>query len=125
MRPSPSGSPSLSPGAVGLILLAFFLYRLAYGLCSEFWADEEKQVYLVGLKYHTTGQWPFFGATAYHSKIPGALLGLVIGGPLYLWPAPEAPVVFLNLLSFDALCFFAWYCGKRLPDFPGGSSGPG
>jgi hypothetical protein len=104
--------------AAGSALLGLFLYRLAYGLCSEFWADEERQVYLIGLKYYTTGQWPFFGATAYHSRIPGALLGLVIGGPLFIWPAPEAPILFLNLLSFGALCFFAWYCTKRLPDFP-------
>jgi hypothetical protein len=111
-------SPTMSPWAIGFSLFFLFLYRLGYGLCSEFWADDEKQVYLIGLKYYTTGQWPYFGPTAYHAQIPGALQGLVIGGPLFLWPVPEAPFLLLNLLSFGALCLFAWYCSKRLPDFP-------
>ncbi len=119
MKKSPaSANASLGQGKVALLLLAFFLYRLGYGLCSEFWYGEEKQVYLIGLNYYTTGQWPYFGATAYQAQIPGALQGLVIGLPLFLWPVPEAPFVLLNLLSFTALCFFAWYCSRRFPDIP-------
>jgi hypothetical protein len=111
-------SVSLDHWKVALLLLAFFLYRLGYGLCSEFWYGEEKQVYLIGLNYYATGQWPYFGATAYQAEIPGALQGLVIAIPLFLWPVPEAPFIFLNLLSFGALCLFAWYCSKHLPDIP-------
>ncbi len=107
-----------SPLGIGLSLGFFFLFRLGFGLCSEFWADDERQIYLIGLKWYTTGQWPYFGPTSYHAQIPGALQGLAVGGPLFLWPVPEAPFVLLNLLSFAGLCLLAWYCSKRLPKFP-------
>ncbi len=110
--------PRYSTPAITLFLLAAFLFRLFFGLCSQFWTIEENQVYLVGLKYYATGQWPYFGATAFKAKIPGALLGLTVGLPFNLWPAPEAPIIFLNLLSFGSLCLLAWYCSKRLPRFP-------
>jgi hypothetical protein len=31
---------------------------------------------------------------------------------------PEAPYVPLNVMSFAALCLFAWYCARRLPGMP-------
>jgi hypothetical protein len=100
-------------------LAALFLFRLAYGLCSEIWFIDQQQVYLIGLKFYSTGQWPFFGAdVASGIQLPGALQGLVIGIPLSILPIPESPYILLNLLSFGGLCFFAWYCSKRLPKFP-------
>jgi hypothetical protein len=42
----------------------------------------------------------------------------VVGLPFYLLPIPEAPYVLLNILSFLSLCFFAWYCTRRLPEIP-------
>src|SRR6266478_1252266 len=69
-------------------LILAFLFRLAFGLCLDF------------------------------STPTGALQGLVVGLPLYLLPLPEAPYVLLNILSFASLCFFAWYCSKRLPEIP-------
>ena len=102
-----------------LVLLAFFLFRLAFGLCSEIWFIDQQQIYLIGLKFYTTGQWPYFGPdVAANIQLPGALQGLVVGLPLYLCPIPEAPYILLNLLSFTGLCFFAWYCSKHLPNFP-------
>lgn len=100
-----------------------FLFRLWFGLASEFWFDDEKQIYLLGLKFYTTRQWPFFGPVVdYHGmgaplvQIPGALQGLLAGLPFFAWPQPEAPFILLNILSFSSLCFFAWYCTKRLPE---------
>ncbi|MDQ2855993.1 MAG: hypothetical protein M3R68_06670 [Acidobacteriota bacterium] len=105
-------------GIVALLALAF-LFRLAFGLCSEFWFEDEKQIYLIGLKFYTTGQWPYFGPDVTSTiHIPGALQGLMVGLPFYLIRAPEAPFVLLNAISFAALCLFAWYCCKRLPDIP-------
>ncbi|MFL6230605.1 MAG: hypothetical protein ACJ741_17680, partial [Pyrinomonadaceae bacterium] len=49
---------------------------------------------------------------------PGSLEGLAIGLPFFALPAPEAPFVLLNLLSFASLCAFAWYCSRRLPEVP-------
>lgn len=116
-RPSTSKSFPL-PWVYTLLGLAF-LFRLAYGLCTEIWFIDQQQIYLIGLKFYCTGQWPYFGAdVAPHIQLPGALQGLVVGGPLYLCPIPEAPYILLNLLSFTGLCLFAWYCSKRLPQFP-------
>jgi hypothetical protein len=100
-------------------LLLAFLFRLAFGLSSQFWADDERQVYLIGLKFYSTGAWPYFGPdVAGGVQIPGALQGLLVGLPLFAARAPEAPFVLLNLLSFAGLCFFAWYCVRRLPGIP-------
>src|SRR5205085_175061 len=104
------------------ILLVAFLFRLGFGLSSEFWFEDELQIYLIGLKCFSTGAWPYFGpdvvALGYPVQIPGALQGLVVGLPLYIFPAVEAPFVLLNLLSFGGLCLFAWYCMRRLPEIP-------
>src|SRR5882724_655327 len=106
---------------IGAGLLLAFCFRLGFGLCSDFWAnsDDEKQIYLIGLKYSTTAEWPYFGPDVTSTiQIPGALQGLVVGLPLLLLPLPEAPYVFVILLSFAGLCFFAWYCSRRLSSLP-------
>ena len=103
-----------------LILLASFLFRLGYGLSADFWTEDERQVFLIGLRSYARGEWPFFGADVVwtHSQVPGALLGLLVGLPFRIWAIPEAPVVILNVLSFAALCLFGWYVehhATRLP----------
>jgi hypothetical protein len=100
------------------LLLLAFLFRLAFGL-SQFQDDDTKQIYLIGLKFYTTGAWPYFGPDVTATmQIPGALQGLVVGLPFFLLPIPETPYLLVNLLSFSSLCFFAWYCTRRLPDIP-------
>jgi len=110
---------------MAVLALAFF-FRLGYGLCLRFWADDEKQIYLLGLKFYTTGLWPYFGPDvdvlpggASLVQIPGALQGLLVGLPFYILPTPEAPFLLLNLISFSSLCLLAWYCTRRLPGMPG------
>jgi hypothetical protein len=108
----------------GPLLALLFVYRLAFGLCSEFWFIDEKQIYLIGLKFFTTGQWPYFGPDLVlknHARIyqiPGALQGLLVGLPFYVLPVPEAPFILLNLLSFAALVLLAWYGWRRVPSLP-------
>jgi hypothetical protein len=101
------------------LLLLAFLFRLGFGLCSQFQDEDTKQIYLIGLKFYTTGAWPYFGPDVTHTiQVPGALQGLVVGLPFYLLPIPEAPYFLLNILSFSSLCCFAWYCTRRLPALP-------
>src|SRR5262245_4798774 len=106
------------------LLLALFAYRLAFGLSSEFWFVDEEQVYLNGLRFYTTGDWPFFGpdlvlkGMEHIYQIPGALQGLLVGLPFFVDPVPEAPIVLLNVLSFAALVFLAWYGSRRVPTLP-------
>src|SRR5262249_22400572 len=52
------------------------------------------------------------------SEIPGALQGVLVGLPLRLAPYPESPYVLLALLSFGALCAFAWYVSEHRPAAP-------
>jgi hypothetical protein len=100
------------------LLLIAFLFRLAFGL-SQFHDEDTKQIYLIGLKFFTTHAWPYFGPdVASTIQIPGALQGLVVGLPFYVLPIPEAPYLLVNILTFSSLCFFAWYCCKRLPEAP-------
>ena len=101
-------------------LTALFLGRLAFGLSSEFWSEDETQIYLMGLRYYATGEWPYFGPDVVwtQSAISGALQPLLVGVPLRIAPIPEAPFVFLNVLSFASLCALAWYVCRRLPSLP-------
>src|SRR6476646_3517535 len=103
-----------------LLLAGCFAFRLAFGLSREFFFEDETQIFLLGLRSHSTGQWPFFGPDVVwtRSEIPGALQALLVGLPLNVWAIPESPFVLLNLLSFAALCAFAWYVCTQLPDAP-------
>jgi hypothetical protein len=85
-----------------------------------FWSEDERQVYLIGLRSFARGEWPYFGADVVWTggQLPGALQALLIRWPLAIWHAPEAPFVFLGALSFATLSLFAWYLGRRLPDVP-------
>src|SRR5262245_60481449 len=104
---------------IALVVVTFAL-RLAFGLAYDFWGDDEFQIYLIGLKFYTTGVWPLYGPDVVYTetRVPGGMLGLLVGGPFWIAPWPEAPYVFLNLLSMAALGLLAWYIGKRLPDLP-------
>ncbi len=104
---------------LGALALAFG-FRLAYGLTSIFWTEDERQIYLIGLRSFARGEWPYFGADVVWTggNLPGAMQGLLIRGPLSVWPAPEAPFVLLNVLSFGALALFAWYLCRRVPLVP-------
>jgi hypothetical protein len=102
-----------------VLLLLAFAFRLLFGLCSDLHGDDPKQIYLLGLKFYTTGTWPYFGPDVTQTiQIPGALQAVVVGLPFYLLRMPEAPFLILNLLTFASLCFFAWYCCERLPQMP-------
>src|SRR6185436_16706299 len=111
---------TLSNGLKFALLFSLLLaFRTAFGLCQPFFEPDELQTYLIGLKFYATGAWPYFGPdlivteTGFHTQIPGALEGLLVGLPLRLLPIPEAPALFLNLLSASALALFSWYAAKR------------
>ena len=106
--------------SVLLALTALVGFRLLYGLSMPFWFEDERQVYLIGLQSFARAEWPYFGADVVWTggQVPGALLGWLIRLPLAIWPAPESPVVFLNLLSVAALALLAWYLSHRLPAVP-------
>jgi hypothetical protein len=104
-----------------LLLIAAFSFRLALGLASEFWSEDETQIYLLGLRYYSTGAWPYFGPDVVWTgtQIPGALQGLLVGLPLRLLPLPEAPFILLNLISLAGLGLLAVFVRWRLPELPG------
>jgi hypothetical protein len=108
------------PWIFALALVALFAFRLYFGLSLRFFAEDESQIFLIGLRYYTTGHWPYFGPDVVwtESEIPGALQGLLVGAPLRIVPVPEAPIVVLNLLSFGALAALAWYISRRVPSVP-------
>lgn len=102
------------------LLVAAFLFRLGFGLCGQFQDSDTKQIYLLGLKFYTTGAWPYFGPDVVWGEIqiPGALQALLVGLPFHVLPLAEAPYILLGLVSFASLCLFAWYCERRLPTLP-------
>jgi hypothetical protein len=103
-----------------LLLFALFVFRMLYGLASEFWFDDELQIYLIGLKSYTTHTWPYYGPDVVYTntQISGALQGLLVSIGFYLLPIPESPTIFLNILSFLSLAGFAYYISKRITALP-------
>jgi hypothetical protein len=101
-------------------ILALFVFRLFFGLSSSFFGEDETQIFLIGLRHYATGAWPYFGPDVVWTKseIPGALQGLLVGVPLRIWQAPEAPYLLVNVLSFAAIAVLCWYITKRLPQLP-------
>src|SRR6476660_300087 len=108
------------PWLFAAALFGLFALRLYFGLSSHFFAEDESQIFLIGLRYYATGRWPYFGPDVVWtlSEIPGALQGLLVGAPLALVPVPEAPSVVVNLLSFGALAMLSWYITRRVPSVP-------
>lgn len=103
-----------------LLLLGLFLFRTVFGLMSEFWFEDELQIYLIGLKSFTTQTWPYYGPDVVYTQtqVPGALQGLLVSAGWYLLPIPETPALVLNILSFASLSLFAWYLSKQLQNLP-------
>ena len=64
------------PGRAGFIvfLLSAFAFRLFYGLSMPFWFEDERQVYLIGLRSFARSAWPYFGADVVWTggQLPGA-----------------------------------------------------
>jgi len=118
--PAASRSWPRRRGLVWLLLAAALLLRLAYSLTTDFWIEDMRQIFLIGLRFYTTGEWPYFGPDVVYTQtqIPGALQGVLVGGPLWIVAQPEAPYVLLNLLSFAALSLLAWYIGRRCSEVP-------
>jgi hypothetical protein len=120
------GKPHFTWTGFTLLFIPLFVFRVLFGLSLTFTGESEPekdalQTYLIGLKFHTTGQWPFYGPDQYlmnqdfHTQIPGALEGFLIGLPFKVLPIPEAPFLFLNLLSLSALALLANWIVRRLP----------
>ncbi len=50
--------PRARRGALLALVAACFVYRLAFGLSSDFWTEDERQVYLIGLQSYARQAWP-------------------------------------------------------------------
>jgi hypothetical protein len=104
---------------LALLLVGLFLLRVYYGLSLELRTGDDVQIYLLGLKFFTSGQWPFFGPDVRPGgQIPGPLQGLLVGLPLFITREPEAPLIALNVLSFAGLVFLGHYLTRRFALVP-------
>lgn len=106
-----------------LLFIFLFLFRTAFGLSGDFMDQDRLQTFLIGLKWYCTGDWPFFGPDlvlygSVRAQIPGALEAFLVGGPFFLLPIPEAPFLFLNLLSLSSIALLSGWLSRRLKEIP-------
>ncbi|HTC20621.1 MAG TPA: hypothetical protein VK859_07235, partial [bacterium] len=82
MKKQPTApTASMAHWKVALLLSALFLFRLWFGLFSDTWY--QIQIFILGLKYYSTGLWPYFGpSVAQNIQLPGALQALLVALPL-------------------------------------------
>ena len=108
------------PSFLTSVLLGLFVFRLAYGLSLEFWEDDELQIFLLGFDFFAHSGWPYFGPDVVHTnqQIAGALQSFLVGGPLFLWPAPESSYLLLNILSFGGLLVLGRWLSRRFTNLP-------
>ncbi len=105
---------------VTYLLIAIFAFRLVFGFTSEFWFPDELQIYLLGLKWYTTGIWPTYGPDVVYTQtqIPGALQSILVGASFFVLPIPESPFILLNVLSFISILGLINYGHKLTPNLP-------
>ena len=100
--------PSLT--RVALVLAALFAFRLLFGLCSEFFTEDETQIYLLGLPLSRDRALAVLRSRrGLDPERDSRRAAGAAGRPAasHLAPVPEAPFVLLNLLSFAALSALA------------------
>jgi hypothetical protein len=104
-----------------LYIFRFFCCYTGY-LKSYSWNSnsDEPHIYLLGLKFFLTHQFPLWGPDNVHpnthSFFVGGLQGLMVGLPLFVWHHPFAPYVFLFLINTACLLYLSVYITKLLPD---------
>ena len=102
-----------------LLMSLLLIWRTWYGLSQNFWHEDIVQIYLLGLKYFSTGMWPYFGPDIVHTQqqIPGAMQSILIAIPLQLIPLPESPFVLVNLLSMIGIGALSYFYSQRFRQF--------
>ncbi len=103
--------------SVPAVVMAVFLWRTFYGLGQDFWHEDVVQIYLLGLKFYTTGLWPYFGPDVVHTQqqIAGGLQSLLIAIPLWFAPYAESPIVFANFLSVFGILLLSYFLWRSFP----------
>lgn len=106
-----------------IVLYTFrFIYCLHGYLYNPMWLSvgDESHIYLLGLKYYITGEYPYFGPDIVYnsSYLVGGLQGILIGCPLLLFNHPFAPYFFLFILLSLSLLYLSWYICKLFPALP-------
>ena len=102
---------------VTLFILILFLCRLFLGIQINFSHEDYTQVYLIGLENAFSGHWSYWGPDVVWSKtrLPGAMLGLLVGIPLRLTDNQYAPIILSNLISCAGLILLSFYAKRRFP----------
>jgi hypothetical protein len=105
------------------VLYLFRLLFLLLGYLKNYqWVGntDETHIYEIGLRYFSTGEFPFWGPDIVYIKktLIGGLQGLLVGGPLFIWQHPFAPYLLLFIINSAALIYLSWYVSKLFPGLP-------
>ena len=100
-----------------LFILILILFRIFLGIQINFSHEDYTQVFLIGLENAFSGNWSYWGPDVVWSKtrLPGAMLGLLVGIPLRLTENPYAPIILSNLISGAGLILLSFYAKRRFP----------
>ena len=106
-----------SPGVAFFTTLLFLLvFRIFFSMSKDIWSDDEKQIYLSGVKFFTSATLSPLGPDVVHTnqQIAGSLQSFLVGFPFFIAEFPISPLLFLNIISICALALIIWWVKPQL-----------
>jgi hypothetical protein len=110
-----------------VFIICLYVFRLVYCYLSYLrnyqWlvpSTDESHIYLLGLRFFTTHDFPNWGPDIYWNKtyLVGGLQGFMVGLPLFIWQHPFSPFLFLYLCLSAGLLYLSWYITRLFPNVP-------
>ncbi len=94
-----------------LLICLVLGFRLYFSLFKDIWSDDERQIYLSGVKFFTSKKLPALGPDVVHTgeQIAGSLQAFLVGIPFFAMDHPFSPVLLLNILSLLGLSLLLWW----------------
>ena len=101
----------------GRLLYMYLGYLKNYNWLAN---EDESHIYLLGLKFFTDHTYPYWGPDIVYSSsfLVGGMQGLLIGIPLFIYPHPFSPYLFLFFLLSISMIYLSWYISKLFPYIP-------
>lgn len=98
-----------------ILILVLLALRIFIGAQINFDERDFNEIYLIGLIDAFSGNWSYWGPDVVwsHTRLPGALQGILAGLPLRLTEHYLSPLILANIISLGGLVLLAFYAKNK------------